>query len=149
VLVSAALPQIRSPVSPALQIDAAFTVTGATFTAWDQTGAQKGTHTVTLTEDCTLQQPPFGPVTAANLAPIAAFTFNIGGWDNGEAATLTSGAGTLTYQNPYYALSVENTKPDYTFDFHYTVETANLAFGPLPPTHAESIVQTFTAVAEQ
>jgi len=82
------------------------------------------------------------PATVANLAPIAAVQYDIGGDYGGAQATLTGGAGTIIYAatNP---LSVVNTEPSYTDFDDGTSENANLIFGPLANTANQVIAQSF------
>ena len=86
-------------------------------------------------------------VTTAELAPIVAFTFNIGGWANGLAATLTSGSGIITYSG-FKMLQVNSQEPTFIGLRQGTAETANLVFGTLPPTYAEATMQEFHYVAD-
>jgi hypothetical protein len=113
-------------------------VTGATFSVIDETGNSLGVQTIDIVGSnycpCSPLPPPQPQLqaTSANLAPIVAFTFNIGGDWGGSRATLgPSGAGTVTYaaSNP---LTIVNAEPSYTFFDDGTGESANLSFGELP-----------------
>jgi hypothetical protein len=120
-------------------------VTGATYTVFDNSGTQLGSTTITLTDQ---DQTNGQPVTKANLAPIVAFTFDIGGDYNSATATLTSGAGTIDYQATN-TLTIATSEPSYTMFDDGTAENANLVFQALPPTRAQSITQTFNYVADR
>lgn len=125
-------------------------VSGATYTVTDNMGNPLGTATITIVGNTLLTTNE--PATVANLAPIAALQFNIGGADNGLYATLTGGAGTITY-DASVPLAALGTAPSYVEDF-VTEENANVVFGPLPwpwsvsmdnDEPSLSIVQTFQA----
>ena len=118
------------------------TVVGATYTVTDQTGKSLGDQTLTI-----VGQPlrtTGKPATTGNLAPIAAFQFNIGGYAGGATATFTGGAGTITYSssNP---LTATSTEPSYTDFDDGTAENGNLIFCPLPETANQVITQSFEA----
>jgi hypothetical protein len=82
-----------------------------------------------------------------DLAPIVAFELDIVGPANGEKATLSSGAGTITYaaSRPLTVASVEPTKCVTTS--LVTQETANTVYGQLPAYVATPIVQSFHTTA--
>lgn len=120
-------------------------VTGAQYTV-----AQDGT--VLASEDIVIMGQPLWDAshgtptdkkaTSTNLAPITSFTFDIGGDDNAHTAHLTSGSGTATY-SAGVPLTVLSTEPGDEPFRSTTAETANLAFGELPPSQATSITQSF------
>jgi hypothetical protein len=120
--------------------DGTGTVTGCVYTATDNTGTVLGTTTITIVGQ-TLRTTGL-PATAANLAPIVALQFNIGGDYGGSTATLSSGAGAITYA-AVEPLGVVNTEPAYTDFNDGTAESANLTFGPLPNTSSKVVTQTF------
>jgi len=131
-------------ITIALNNDASGNVTGATFTVTDNKGNSLGAVTTNIVGQ-TLRTTA-KPATSANLAPIRTFQLNIGGDYGGARATLTSGAGTITYtaSNP---LSVVNTAPSYIDDQNAaTVESANLIFGPMPASANNAVTQSFQAV---
>ena len=72
-----------------LHNDANGNITGATYVVVDSAGITQASVTTQL-----LSIPG---VTEADLAPIVAFELNLVGPDNGQSATLSSGAGTITY----------------------------------------------------
>jgi hypothetical protein len=127
-----------------LNTDASNNVTGATYTVTDQTGKALGSVTIGIVGQ--ILRTTNQPATIANLAPIAALQYNIGGDYGGARATLTGGAGTITYSanNP---LSAMNSEPSYTDFNDGTAENANLVFGPLPQTANRAITQSFQATA--
>jgi hypothetical protein len=84
------------------------------------------------------------PATSANLAPLAAFQFNIGGDAGSTTAKFTGGAGTITY-SASNALTATSTEPSYTDFNDGTAENGNLVFGPLPQTANQVITQSFQA----
>jgi hypothetical protein len=131
-----------------LETDADGNVTAANYSAYDEQSALLGYARILLTD---LQQyNSTASVTTAELAPVVAFTFNIGGYGNGTAATLTSGSGLITYSS-HNLLQLDSQDPAYTA-FHDgsfdTGETANLVFGTLPPTQAMVTTQEFHYVAD-
>jgi hypothetical protein len=120
--------------------DGTGTVTGAIYTVTDETGKTLGSVTITIVGQ--ILRTTNKPATSANLAPIAALQYNIGGDYGGNFATLSSGAGTITYAatNP---LSVVNVEPNYTDFDDGTAENANLTFGPLANTANQVVIQSF------
>jgi Hemopexin len=125
-----------------LNADTSGNVTGATYTVWDNTGKSLGSTTIGIVGQ--KLRTTGQPATAANLAPIAALTFNVGGDYGGSTATLTGGAGTITYAASN-ALTAANAEPSYTDFDDNTAENANLIFGPLPETANQVITQSFQA----
>jgi hypothetical protein len=109
--------------------DGTGTVTGATYSVTDENGNLLG-NPVTIGIVGKTLRTTGQPATAANLAPIAAFQYDIGGDYGGAQATLTSGAGTIVY-TATNNLSVVNAEPSYTDFDDGTAENANLIFGPL------------------
>lgn len=103
-------------------------VSGAIFTVYDDRGNNLGSQTLTIIGSATQAG---GPATVANLAPLAALAFNIGGDYNKARATLTEGAGTITYAAAV-GLSVSGPEPSYTPLNIGTAEQANVIFSPLP-----------------
>jgi hypothetical protein len=123
--------------------DGTGTVTGAVYTVTDNKGHSLGSVTITIVGH-TLRTTNL-PATAANLAPIAAFQYNIGGDYGSHTATLTGGAGTIIYAGTNL-LSVVNAEPNYTDFDDGTGENANLIFGPLADTASQVISQSFVVV---
>ena len=124
----------------ALQTDSADNVSGATFTLTDENGHDAGTvdfailgHPLSTTNQ---------PATVADLAPITAIQLNIGGDFSGHRATLTAGAGTVTY-SAAAALSAVNEAPTFIDQDIFTLENANLAFGQLPVAAHVAMSQSF------
>jgi len=105
-------------------------VAGATWTVRNNKQETVGTTSISIVGQ-TLRTTS-NPATMANLAPIAAFEFCIGGNYGSSRATLTSAAGNITY-NSTAGLAVSTTEPTYTaFNDPGTGENANLLFGPMP-----------------
>ena len=131
-----------------LETDTNGNVTAADYSVYDEHSALLGYARILLTD--LKQYNSTESVTTAELAPVVAFTFNIGGYGNGTAATLTSGSGIISY-SAHNLLQLDSQDPDFTA-FHDgqfdTGETANLAFGTLPPTNAEATMQAFYAVPD-
>jgi hypothetical protein len=146
------LPSATIPAGYALAMaltytnDGTGTVTGAKYTVTDDNGKNVGSTTITIIGQ-TLRTTG-KPATAANLAPINTFQYNIGGDYGGSRATLTSAAGTVTYsaKNP---LGVVNAEPSYAAVDAGTVENANLIFGPMADTTNETVSQSFVATADK
>ena len=126
-------------------------ISGATYTLFDHAGNPVGTTTITIIGNSLLSTNH--PATLANLAPIAAFQFVIGGDYGGALAALTSGAGTVTY-NASVGLIAQATQPSFTPGDGQTTENANMLWGWLPwpwsismQNDSQSVVQTFTVPA--
>ncbi len=81
-------------------------------------------------------------VDATDIAPITAFELNLVGPANSESATLSSGAGTITYAATS-ALTVLSSEPSCTESGYITAETANTVYGELPTGSSNSFTQTF------
>jgi len=94
-----------------LNNDSSGNVTGATYAVNDNTGKLLGNVTIDIVGQILLTTKE--PATTANLAPLAAFQFNIGGDFGGNTSTFAGGAGTITYaaSNP---LTATSTEPGYT-----------------------------------
>ena len=112
--IQVSLASLPSPTIPAgytftiaLTYDGNHNVTGAVYNVINAGGKSAGSTTLTIVGQ-TLRTTG-NPATTANLAPIAAFQFDIGGVGGGEQATLTEGAGTVTY-NAAETLTVVNAK---------------------------------------
>ncbi len=109
-------------------------VNGAVFTVKDNTGKTIGTTTVAILGQTLVSTGQ--PATVANLAPIAILQLCIVGDYNNATATLTEGAGTITY----YASSGFNVTPlgptlppeSVFHSFTGTGENSNIFYGPLP-----------------
>ena len=145
------LATLPSPTIPAgysctiaLTYDGDDNVTGAVFTVRDETGKSVGSTTLGIVGQ-TLQTT-HKPATTANLAPIAAFQFDIGGVGGGTRATLTEGVGTITY-SATNTLTVVAAKPAYTDFDDGTAESANLIFDPLPQAPSQEVSQSFVVTA--
>jgi len=105
-------------------------VSGAVFTVTDNTGKTLPSVTITIIGNNLASTN--APATLANLAPIAALQLNIGGWENNTMATLTGGAGKITYVAGV-GLTAVWARPSYINDVDKgTAENANVVFGPLP-----------------
>jgi hypothetical protein len=126
-------------------------ISGATFTVNDNTKKLVGTASIGILGQTTQSNQP---ATVANLAPLAALEFCIGGDYNFAVADVTSGAGTITY-TAAEGLTASSSEPSYTdFDDPGTGENANVLFGQLlwpwtgSPNNqpALQIVQPFAAV---
>jgi hypothetical protein len=122
--------------------DTSGNVTGATYAVNDNTGKLLGNVTINILGQ-TLRTTG-KPATSANLAPLAAFQFNIGGDAGSTTAKFTGGAGTITY-SASNALTATSTEPSYTDFNDGTAENGNLVFGPLPQTANQVITQSFQA----
>ncbi len=130
-------------ITIALNNDSSGNVSGAIFSVTDNKGKSLGKVTTNIVGQ-TLRTTG-KPATSANLAPIRTFQMNIGGDYGGARATLSSGAGTITY-SASNALSAVNTAPSYIDDQNaFTVESANLIFGPLPASANNAVTQSFEA----
>jgi hypothetical protein len=128
-------------ITIALNNDSSGNITGANYSVTDNTGKSLGTTTIGIVGQ-TLRTTG-DPATSANLAPIKAFQYNIGGDYGGSKATLTSGVGAITY-SASKTLSVVNAAPSYIDDPGAgTVENANLVFGVLPAGASDVITQSF------
>lgn len=124
-----------------LQTDPSNNVIGCVYTATDATGAPLGGPAQIGIEGQPLFNAP-GNATSANLAPIVAMTFNVGGDYGGNAAIVTSGAGTITY-SASEVLTVSRFEPSFPPFQGRTQESANVTFGALPQAGLTSITQNF------
>jgi hypothetical protein len=124
--------------------DSSNRVSGCTFTVTNAQGQQVATQTLTIVGQ--ILRNTGKPATSANLAPLAAFTFNVGGDGGGTAADLTSALGTITYTSNN-ALTAVNAEPSYTDFNDNTAETANIAYGPLPQSANFLVTQSFYQIA--
>ncbi|MFZ0088275.1 MAG: hypothetical protein WAL63_02125 [Solirubrobacteraceae bacterium] len=125
--------------------DGTGTVTGATYDVTDETGDSIGSTTITIVPH--ILRTTGQPATSANLGPIAAATWNIGGDYGGNQATLTSGAGVVTCSADN-VLSVSTSEPTYTDFNDGTAENANLIFGPLADLSNTLVAQSFGVTTE-
>jgi hypothetical protein len=120
-------------------------VSGANYMVLDQTGAIAGTASISIVGQSL--RTTGQPATAANLAPIVALQFNIGGDWNSNTATLSGGVGTISY-SAWTPLIVAGGEPSYTDFDDGTGETANVTYGTLPgATPSSMVVQSFQASA--
>jgi hypothetical protein len=119
------------------------TVTGAIYTVKDGFGNELGTAQITIVGN-TLRTTNQA-ATALNLAPIAAFQFNIGGDYGGNTGTFASGGGTITYASNE-PLTVTTLEPTYTDYNGGTAEDGNVVFGQLPISNSAVVTQTFQVV---
>ena len=115
-------------------------VTGCVYSVNDETGAPLGSVPINIVGQPLLSSSQ--KATSANLAPIVAMTFNIGGDYGKHEATVTSGAGTVTY-SASNVLTVSTSEPGYTDFDDGTAESANVTFGALPQAGLTSITQNF------
>jgi hypothetical protein len=144
----ATLPNTAIPAGYAITMaltytnDGTGTVTGANYIVTDNNGNTVGTTNITIIGQ-TLRTTGKA-ATAANLAPINAFQYNIGGDYGGSRATLTTAAGTVTYQ-ANNLLGVVNAEPSYSGVGASTVENANLIFGPMADTTNQTVSQSYVA----
>ena len=122
-----------------LQTDPSNNVIGCVYTATDATGAPLGGPAQIGIEGQPLFNAP-GNATSANLAPIVAMTFNVGGDYGGNAPYVTSGAGTITY-SASEVLTVSRFEPSFPPFQGRTQESANVTFGALPQAGLTSITQ--------
>lgn len=125
-----------------LHNDATGNITGATYVVVDHAGITQASVTTPL-----LSIPH---VTEADLAPIVAFELNLVGPDAGKSATLSSGAGTITYSaSSQRPLIIVNQEPSCTESGYITSETANSIYGPMPAGPGSSLTQSFRVNTER
>ncbi len=109
-------------------------VTGATFTATDPTGAQKGRISWDLAHDL--------GVVDANICPIVAYEVDLVGPGNSESVTFSGGAGTLHYSSP----TATTAQFDMPLGVAWTGGTAESAingtYGQLPAAAAFDLFQS-------
>ncbi len=119
-------------------------VISATFSGSDENGVAFGPLTQTLTSLTDLQTG--SNIQTSNLSPVYVIGCYLVGPDNGEAATLQSGAGKITISSngmtvyPNYA-SVPASVNTPTWG---TVETSNATYGEVPTGSNTTFVQTFS-----
>jgi hypothetical protein len=109
-------------------------VSGATYTVKDNNKKVVGSTTIGVLGQNLYKSS--ASATLANLAPLSALQLNIVGDYNSQTATLTQGAGTITYyaSGGFTATQLGPTvPPDSVFkNFAGTGENANVFYGPLP-----------------
>jgi hypothetical protein len=113
-------------------------ITGARYRVIDQFDQIKADTTQTLLS--------IGSVTPEDLAPITAFELNLVGPENGESATLLSGAGKIVYEAST-AMTVLQKEPDCTESGYVTAEMANSFYDPLPAVPGTTFRQSFNVIA--
>jgi hypothetical protein len=120
-------------------------ISGATYTLFDAAGNPLGTTSITIIGNDlrTTNQP----ATLANLSPVAALQFIIGGDYGGTFATLTSGAGRVTY-NASVGLVAQGTRPSFTPSDGETTENSNAVWGWLPWPFSVSMENDSTSVVQ-
>jgi hypothetical protein len=82
--------------------------------------------------------------TAAELAPIHAFTLNMVGWESCEQAVFSSGSGTISYSSTissFFPVSVEPT--NLGLISVASCETSNIVYGQLSDNAGSMFIQTF------
>jgi hypothetical protein len=126
-------------------------ISGATYTLFDPAGNPVGSTAITIIGNSLLTNGQ--PATLANLAPLAALQLVIGGDYGGTLATLTGGAGTVTY-NASVGLVAQATQPSFTLGDGRTKENANMLWGWVPwpwsismQNDSLSVLQTFQVPA--
>jgi hypothetical protein len=124
--------------------DGTGTVTGAVYTVTDENGNTVGSPATITIVGQTLRTTGL-PATSANLAPLAALTFNIGGDYGSNYGTLSGGAGTITCNADSFLNAVTD-EPGYTDFDDGTAENANITFGPLENTASQRVSQSFAVV---
>jgi hypothetical protein len=133
-------------ITIALTYDSSGNVTGSNYIVLDYSGNTVGMQTIGIAGQ--ILRTTGEPATPANLAPIYAFQFNIGGDYGGARAALSSGIGTITY-SASQPLTVANAAPSYIDDQNvYSQESANLVFGELPVASHLAVTQSFMITAE-
>jgi hypothetical protein len=109
-------------------------VSGASYTVKDNKGNVVGSTTIGILGQNLYNSS--ASATLANLAPISALQLSIVGDKNSNTATLTQGAGTITYyaSSGFTATQLgPKVPPDSVFkNFAGTAENANVFYGPLP-----------------
>jgi hypothetical protein len=141
--VIATLPSATLPAGYVLQItlanDSSDRISGATYEAFNASGASIGSVTLTLTS---LKKDDGTLMTDADLAPITAFQLDIVGPYSGEMANLSSGLGTITY-TASVNMAVGATEPS-CVDWDYeTLEQANTVYDTLPAAESTQFAQYF------
>jgi hypothetical protein len=120
-------------------------ISGATYTLFDAAGNSVGSTTITIIGNSLLTTNQ--PATLANLSPIASLQFIIGGDYGGALATLTSGAGRITY-NASVGLVAQGTRPSFTPSDGETTENSNVIWGWLPWPFSISMENDSTSVVQ-
>jgi hypothetical protein len=128
-----------SSLTITLTNDSGGNITGAKFSATDAHGNQIGATTMTIVGSPLRNGQK---ATAANLAPIVAFQYNLVGCYGGATANLQGGSGAMVYSADN-ALTVTNAAPSYVDQNFWTVETANCAYGPMPVGPSKQVCQFF------
>lgn len=120
-------------------------ITGASYNVNDDNGHSVASKTIEL-----LQQDLYGssnPVTSADLSPIVAVTMDFVDWANGNATTLSSGAGTFVF-TASTPMTVSNAEPPCVELDGGTLESSNSIYGQMPAGPGTSMTQSFASSAQ-
>jgi Hemopexin len=127
-------------LSIALQTDADDNVISAIYTVDDATGKQLANHQITLLD--LKRNDNRKPVTTEVLAPIVAYSYLVVGPWGGIAASMTSGAGVITYTSSN-AMTMKATEPSNVEFPVGSGETANTVYSQVPSAASTEITQYF------
>ncbi len=118
-------------------------VVSVTFSGQDQNGAAFGPLTQQLTSQT--DQQTSQDVQTADLSPVYVIGFYLVGPDNGEAATLSSGAGTITLNSSGMTVysSIGSIPTTFNVPDWGTLENSNAVYSEVPTGSATSFAQTF------
>jgi hypothetical protein len=118
-------------------------VISVTFSGQDENGVAFGPLTQQLTSQT--DQQTGQDVQTADLSPVYVIGFYLVGPDNGEAATLSSGAGTITLNSSGMTVysSIGSIPTTFNVPDWGTLENSNAVYSEVPTGSATSFAQTF------
>jgi hypothetical protein len=125
-----------------LQNDGNGNITGASYNVNDGSG-----HSIASTKTELLKLDLYHSsksVTSADLSPIVAMTMDFVDWANGNATTLSSGAGVFVF-NASTPMTVSNAEPSCVELDGGTLETSNSIYGQMPARPSQSMTQSFAS----
>jgi hypothetical protein len=128
-----------------LQNDGKGNITGATYNVNDGGGQSIASKKIELLKLDLYHSS--NPVTTTDLSPIVAMTMDFVDWANGNATTLSSGAGVFAF-NASTPMTVSNVEPPCVELDGGTVESSNSIYSQMPAGPSQSMTQSFSSSAQ-
>jgi hypothetical protein len=128
-----------------LQNDEHGNITEAVYNVNDDNGHSVAGKTIKLPQLDLFQSS--NPVTSTDLSPIVAVTMDFVDWANGNATTLSSGAGVFVFDSST-PMTVSNAEPSCVELDGGTLETSNSIYGQMPAGPSQSMTQSFASSAQ-
>ena len=128
-----------------LQNDNHGNITGASYNVNDDNGHSVASKAIKLLQLDLYHSS--NPVTSADLAPIVAVTMDFVDWANGNATTLSSGAGVFAF-DASTSMTASNAEPSCVELNGGTLESSNSIYGQMPAGPSQSMTQSFASSAQ-